>query len=897
MACVDDTSILAYFRGELAEPEVTAIEHELAHCESCRELMVVVAGEWRHHDGALGDRRGVGSTVGRYVIEAVLGAGAMGVVYEARDPDLARTIALKVMARPSPELGERFRREAQAMARLSHRNVVPVFDVGGAGAEAFVAMELVRGATLREWLRTRTPPLRVLDVFAQAADGLAAAHAAGIVHRDFKPENVLVGGDGTVRVGDFGLAQLGAPAALAAGSPATTSTSTAGAGTPAYLAPEVRDGATAGPRADQYSFAVALHEAIAGARPSDGVAATAIRPRRLARAIARGLARDPAGRFQSMTAFAAELRAIGARRWRGAIAAVALAMLAAGGAAWLAHDRVASPCTTAGADVARVWSPARAAIVLAELGGSPRPYARAAAAHAVDQLDRYASTWQASSVAACRATEVDHVQSAELLDRRTGCLAQRRSELSATIDRLASPAAAVDAVDLADGLPAIAVCDDIATLKAEPVPPRDPATVTALAAIRAQIARAKTHFRAGTFAAGLADATAAVAAARATGHRPVLAEALETLGGLTSSVGRPEAALVLFDEALREAEASQDVYAALAIRLRESEVLGTLGKNDEALRVAQLGLATADGVGVPATAADFDVEIGVIESDLGHNEAALAAYQKGLAIFERVAGADGERTGHVIGLIGMVLDDLGRHAEAMRDLERALAITGKVYGTAHPNYANELSDVGGHAFEAGERDRGLALARQAHAIRLAALDPVHPELAMSWSNLGAMLRVQHQLPEAKADLEHAVAIKRQLMPTSPSLAVSLLNLSQVEDDLRDRTAALPHAQQAATIFAASLGPDHLYTAKARAQAGNVLLELDRPGEAVELLEHGVAHRKGDPDLYANQYNLAEALAALHRDPHRVHELATAALAGAKDNPGAVATIQRFLKTH
>ncbi|HEY6037150.1 MAG TPA: hypothetical protein VIV58_22880, partial [Kofleriaceae bacterium] len=117
MACVDDTTILAYFRGDLPEGQVAAISEELDQCDSCRELMLAVASAWRADDGALGDTRRPGTKVGRYVIDRVLGAGAMGVVYAARDPELEREIALKVMARPSPQLAERFRREAQAMAR------------------------------------------------------------------------------------------------------------------------------------------------------------------------------------------------------------------------------------------------------------------------------------------------------------------------------------------------------------------------------------------------------------------------------------------------------------------------------------------------------------------------------------------------------------------------------------------------------------------------------------------------------------------------------------------------------------------------------------------------------------------------------------------------------------
>ncbi len=229
-------------------------------------------------DGVLGEPRERGATVGRYEIERVVGESATGVVYEARDAELKRTVALKVMARTSPELAERFSRDAQAMARLDHHNLVSVFDVGAVGGEAYVAMELVRGRTLRQWMATPHARPEVLGVFLQACAGLAAAHDAGLVHGNFKPEDVLVGDDGVVRVGDVGLAS------------------------PDMLA---------GPRADQYCFAAVLYEAVTGAPPShNSIDPAAVRPRRLARALARGLAPDPDQRFADMRAFGGELHAV-----------------------------------------------------------------------------------------------------------------------------------------------------------------------------------------------------------------------------------------------------------------------------------------------------------------------------------------------------------------------------------------------------------------------------------------------------------------------------------------------------------------------------------------------------------------------------------------------------------
>jgi len=232
-----------------------------------------------------------GATLGRYVVLHVVGEGGMGVVYAAHDFVLDRRVAVKLV-RPDLRPAEREARkarlvaEAQAVGRLQHPNVISVYDVGEFGREIYIAMELVAGQTLADWLKSGPRSLeQVLDVFSQAGRGLAAAHRAGLIHRDFKPHNVLVGADGRVRVTDFGLA---VSAGTAGGD---------GAGTPAYMAPEQADGKGSA-RADQFSFGVALHEAVTGARPGqDG--ATAAAPRWLRNVIWRAL-RPVDERFPSM---------------------------------------------------------------------------------------------------------------------------------------------------------------------------------------------------------------------------------------------------------------------------------------------------------------------------------------------------------------------------------------------------------------------------------------------------------------------------------------------------------------------------------------------------------------------------------------------------------------------
>lgn len=284
-SCPDETTVERFLSGKLDEPSRRRILTHAAGCDACCELLGALVGAERNgteteaertvrggsgapHEHALG--RGV--TLARYRIEEAIGFGGMGVVYSALDPRLDRKVALKVLWEGSPaerERAERLHGEARAMAKLAHPNVVPVFDVGVENGRVFVAMELVEGGTLRKWLATGPHPWReVLARFRQAGEGLAAAHRAGLVHRDFKPENLLVRTDGTVLVTDFGLARAVPP-----GDPVSTrpnvddADGTETAGTPVYMAPEQLRGESLDARVDVYAFSVALWEGLYGKRP------------------------------------------------------------------------------------------------------------------------------------------------------------------------------------------------------------------------------------------------------------------------------------------------------------------------------------------------------------------------------------------------------------------------------------------------------------------------------------------------------------------------------------------------------------------------------------------------------------------------------------------------------
>ncbi len=339
-ACPTDDTLIALVEDALPAEARASLADHVDNCERCRATIGTLAAV----DGGAKPRK-----VGRYELEDQLGAGGMGVVYAAFDPMLQRRVAIKLM---HPEVGEngpaRMLREARALAQLQHPNVVAVHDVGEHEGDVFLATELVDGEPLDRWQRGRAA-LEIVGAYAQAARGLAAAHAMGLVHRDVKPSNVLVARDGRVRVGDFGLARRGAVAGdrIAEGAVLDPKLTREGdvVGTPAYMAPEQRAGLQVDGRADQFALCVALAEALTGKRPpADSRPTLSARgTRKVATALARGLRIEPGARFPDMAALAAALEAPIARRRRTWPIAVAGVIAAAAGALAVVFMFGASP--------------------------------------------------------------------------------------------------------------------------------------------------------------------------------------------------------------------------------------------------------------------------------------------------------------------------------------------------------------------------------------------------------------------------------------------------------------------------------------------------------------------------------------------------------------------------
>jgi serine/threonine-protein kinase len=345
LGCPSDTELVALLASEAGRDAVVAFDAHIDECASCRAVAAAVLRVATHSSGneMMPSRPELdappgstmlvpGDELGRYRIERVLGAGGMGVVYGAFDRELERRVAIKVVRPRTPDEAahRRLLREARMMAKLENPGVIRVYDVTSVDDRVLVVMELVDGMTLRAFQAERSLE-EVLDAYCIAGRALAAAHKRGLVHRDFKPDNVLVSADGEVKVTDFGLATVRGDDADAGG---------VAMGTLPYMPPEQHRGEPVDARADQFSFAAALHEAVYGVRPFGGADSEALLaeiaeahyqtrrtdvPAWVAPVLSRALAFEPRERYASMPELLAALEAPRSERRFSPWLAVALA--------------------------------------------------------------------------------------------------------------------------------------------------------------------------------------------------------------------------------------------------------------------------------------------------------------------------------------------------------------------------------------------------------------------------------------------------------------------------------------------------------------------------------------------------------------------------------------------
>ncbi len=832
----------------------------------------------------------VGATVAEiYRIERRVGQGGMGVVYRARDLTLDRPVALKLhMRETSALMVGRLMREAKTMAKLSHPNVLTIYEVGQlevahplpglSCSRMFIAMEFVPGGTLRDWMEAAPRGYReVTQMFIEAGRGLCAAHEAGVVHRDFKPDNVLIDAAGRPRVADFGLARdkpdgpitdVGDEEPLPGFEgprPRTELLTTTGTvlGTRAYMAPE-QSGAhrSIDGRADQFAFCVSLHEGLHGRRPFEpeldpgpesSVTGSTVPdpvrrvPRRLQRVIDRGLRADPRDRFASMEVLLTQLEAaIAPRALRWVMGATVVSVALGMGGSTLVGQ---GPVCDAAEQLQPTWSQSHPAQITQAFESTGIPYASKSAHETSRLLDQYAQEWVRQRDGACRSGE----EASDLTVRKIGCLDRRKQQLHALVETLleGGPTAVERAVDAATGLPSPAECDRPEILAAEPVQPDDPQLKASFRDAERLLAQVEAWVATGE----VTRATRQIKSLRvgmASQSSPSLRRRVESLAmEVALQIGEPDDAQVAADAAVRAALAAGERAHLPSSTAAQAEVLAKRGKVDEARRVLQMAEAAAEALpGDLLAKAQVAEARGFVEEQAGDFDASVAAYEVALTLLEQVHGSWHLEVSRVLMRLTDPLVRRGDHRVALRIADRGLAIVERNVGPRHPLNAEYLEARGltlvvlDRSSEAmADFDRALTLYETSmgrhSATTLRVLDNVAAVLLFRIMDGGAaddkevVAQTFSLLRRILDDLE-----SRGQQDSSGAASVEV-KLGQLLDITGDTKAAVVHLERGLALLGDQSKADVQTLLAALSSLGEAYAHLDRLDEGLELLERAL----------------------------------------------------------
>jgi serine/threonine protein kinase/tetratricopeptide (TPR) repeat protein len=862
-----------------------------------------------------------GAALGRYVVRRPIGSGGMGVVYEADDPELDRPVAIKLLhhgaggSSASSDGQVRLLREAQAMARLSHPHVVSVFDVGLHEGRVYVAMEYVEGQTLAQWLDARPRTVwEIIEVFVQAGRGLAAAHAAGLVHRDFKPDNVLVDGRDVAKVMDFGLVRSAWPGGslteateelepaaffesreVAIDTPLTQEGVVVG--TPSYMAPEQHVGRDPTAASDQYAFCAALFEALFGKRPFSGkdlrelaVAKTklelTVQPRRrgvssaLVDIVMRGLSPQPIARFRSMSELLAQIERVAtprpSRRLRYALGGIAVAALGVA----LAVPARQQGCDPASA-ISGTWNEDVRAQVRESLRSNDVSYAASTADRVDGRIADYVTRWSEVYREACAVTG-----DARALDSSMRCLDERRFGLEATLTELQRPGSRTvqRAVVLAAELQPPERCAPRSIHSAEQSNPAaaEPGQSEEVIQAKRELERIGAMIRAGRFdeAAGHTD--------RLMEHVPslddpgLLARARVMQGELAMMQGRPHEAAQAWQDAVWTAsevgddEVVTDAAGRLVFLYAEDLV------DDEAAmkwaRHAEVALKRWNDPGQAGqlAAARLQGSVAVAHSSAGRYDEALAAFEESRELKEQLLGPEHPEVAGATMNVGLTMAGMGQLPEAEQELARAHRRFVAALGGSHPDVGLALENLANVHSELGDQTTARREYEEALEIYTRAFGEHHPKLARTLDSLGWVEGLSANFERAadyhrralKIAEENYGPVHREVASASAGLGRAAQALGRPEDARR-------HFERALDIARRVFGHDHDFTAGALSDLGSALIDLERYDEAEPLLKEGLQIRR---EVFGSVHPATAASLNLLGDLESERELWDAALA-------------------
>ncbi|RKH13897.1 serine/threonine protein kinase [Corallococcus sp. CA047B] len=871
MSCPDENALSGYASGALAPEATAAVRQHVTGCPECRSVLAALGGlelpPPLFDTGLLVS----GARVGRYIVLGLLGEGGMGRVHAAHDPELDRKVALKLLN--LARLGEdslaqarqRLEREARTMARLSHPHVAQLHDVGEFQGQLFLVMELVEGGTLRRWLLEKPRTRReILARFIQAADGLAATHALDIIHRDFKPDNVLLTRDGQVRITDFGLANAAGglgpfreDGAVVSGEAPLTVTG-AFLGTLAYGAPEQLRGERGDARSDQFAFCVALYEALNGQRPFAGTTREEllasmlrqeVRPEKrgvpswLKAVVRRGLSVDPSRRFESMQALRARLsREVGA--WKRSAATAVLAGGLVGLGFLVLGPSAATPaeaCQGSERHLAGIWDASVRESTHQAFLRTEDPAAEASFQAVASTLERWSRDWTRAHQSACEATRVFGEQPEAVLGLRMTCLDQRLGELSRlTVALQGADARTVErGFKLGASLTGVGRCADVRTLQEAVSLPEDPRVRAAVDAVRAELARASAERLAGHTPEALRIVLPARERALATHHRPLEAEAHHLTARLQEDAEAFEDARESLARGALAAEAGRHLGVLARVLLSQAWLHGySLGRPPEARPFLQRARAVAEAL----RDTELDTLMDQMQAELLEQEGRFSEAEPLLRASLETASARGQHVAHaeLTGRLGLLLQQQGRLLEAKRWQEEALRLHEEHFGPGHRDTGRALANLGGTLALLGELARAEAVLQRALAILRKTLGEENLSVARTWSNLALVYFEWGHGAQAReaAEASWAVALK-SVEAGSPVLMGMASNRFGVLGEQGERARELEHVRSVLAHRERVYGASHAEVALDVHEVGRLLRLLGRPEEARGFHARGV----------------------------------------------------------
>ena len=846
-------------------------------------------------------------TLGRYKILRTLDRGAMGTVLQAYDPELDRAVAIKILHQElDPLHAVRLRREAQALARLSHPNVVQVYEVGEVNGQTFVVMELIKGKTLRQWMdRTPRPAWKeCIEVYLQVGAGLAAAHEQGLVHRDFKPGNAIVDAQGRVRVLDFGLARkchdneidedTGVQRARSESEedlvPLMVSLTHAGTilGTPAYMPPEQMQGKEADARSDQFSFCVALFEAIYGRRPYEGSSITGLMlsmeskkifptpkgckaPARLRPMLVRGLALQPEYRWPSMEALLAELRRLVVpwRPWHALVVATALTAIGVGVGR---QAEVATRCTDGSEQLEGIWDDARRQQVEAAILDTALPYAPEAWTHTSKQLDAYAEDWKRTHTEVCEASASASASASgsqlEPVLARMHCLDERKTALHAAVKVLAGADAQVvrKATQVVSKLPGLDRCNDVEALLAEIPLPEDPKVAEEVDTLRGRLAELEAELEAGRYRPALAGIESLQQEAWVLAYEPVVAEVELLRGRLLEADGQYDQAELALTEAYDLGLVHGHDQVVLEAAASLAFVVGDRqARSAEGLVWGRTALHLAQREGEATDVADAFSSLAAVFSSQGQYAEAEQHVRRALELRHAELGGNDPLVATSRDELGALLLRQGKYADAELQLRQALQIEQRALGADHPALADSGTHLGDVLYRQGRYDKAETELLRALEIREQALGVEHPLVAVTVNSLGRVLDKQGRFDEAERHYDRALKmLERSLGDEHPDMARITHSLGMLLRGQKKYEEAEQQIRRALQIRERTLGPEHPDVAESIHGLGVVLYGQKKYAEAEQQMRRAMEIRVDalgaeHPDVAKSHYGLGLVL--------------------------------------